>query len=59
MRFIPPNLYDWIERMETTCRRSFEVEYLRIFEMENRVRIVIDSDLYKAYTRQKRMGNSG
>jgi len=59
MRFIPENLYNWIEGMEMTCRHSFEVEYMRIFEMENQVRIVIESDLYTSYTRQKRMGNSG
>ena len=45
--------------METTCKRCFEVEYMRIFEMHDGVRLVIESDDFTAYERQKFMGRSG
>ena len=59
MRFIERRLYNWIQEMESKCRRSFEVEYMRVFEMEDGVRIVMENDNYIAYIRQKHMGASG
>ena len=59
MYFINLDFYNWVCEMETTCKRSFEVEYMRVFEMDNGVRIVIENDDYVAYTREKCMGVSG
>ena len=59
MHKLPADVYDWMDHMERTSERSYVVDGMHVFEMDNRTNVVLEERVFVAYVRMRSMGRSG